>query len=69
LPNSTPGNPLAYAMRAWTLPSDSVRAGIWECTPGSFPGDYPEAEWCYLLSGRVTLTAKGGEPVEAARVR
>jgi hypothetical protein len=65
LPDTIDGDPLAYAFRAWTAPSGNLRAGIWECTPGSFPGDYPDSEWCYLISGRVTLTATGSDPVEA----
>ncbi len=63
--NPMSGNPTERALRAWTSPSGGVRAGIWECSPGSFPGDHPETEWCYILSGRVTLTAEGCEPVDA----
>jgi uncharacterized protein len=66
VPNATAGDPTEHAYRGWTSPSGQVRAGVWECTPGSFPGNHPETEVCYLLSGRVSLSAEGKEPVDAA---
>jgi uncharacterized protein len=65
VPNATTGTPTESAHRAWTSPSEQIRSGVWECTPGSFPGNHAETEVCYLLSGRVTLTAEGKEPVDA----
>ncbi|HEY9737801.1 MAG TPA: cupin domain-containing protein [Trichocoleus sp.] len=35
----------------------------WSKEPSQFPWVYDEAETCYLLSGDVTVTPEGGEPV------
>ena len=42
-----------------------VDTGIWECTPGEFRATREGyTEICTILSGRVTLQADGGEPIE-----
>lgn len=42
-----------------------VDTGIWECTPGEFRARRDGyTEICTILSGRVTLQADGGEPIE-----
>ncbi len=37
---------------------------IWVKEVSSFPWTYGEAETCYFLEGKVTVTPDGGEPVE-----
>ena len=37
---------------------------IWTKEISTFPWQYDEAETCYLLEGKVTVTPDGGEPVE-----
>lgn len=39
-------------MRSWP---------IWECEPSQFPWQYSGTETCYLLEGRVRVTADDGE--------
>lgn len=39
-------------------------AGIWECTPGRFRRQVPQAEYSYFIAGHGSFTADGGEPVE-----
>ena len=36
---------------------------IWEKEISVFPWTYDSSETCYLLSGKVTVTPDGGEPV------
>ncbi len=36
---------------------------IWTKDASTFDWGYDEAETCYLLTGRVTVTPNGGEPV------
>ena len=36
---------------------------IWSKEVSEFPWSYDLEEMCYLLSGEVTVTPKGGEPV------
>lgn len=37
---------------------------IWEKESSTFPWTYDSTETCYLLTGRVTVTPEGGEPVQ-----
>jgi uncharacterized protein len=47
------------------LGAEGVRTWpIWTKEISTFPWHYDEAETCYLLEGRVTVTPDGGEPVE-----
>ena len=39
-------------------------AGIWQCTAGPSYWRQDENEVIYLLSGRMTVTPDGGEPVD-----
>jgi uncharacterized protein len=38
--------------------------GVWECTPGKFYLPHNYEETVTVISGRVTVTPEGGEPVE-----
>ncbi|WP_299452304.1 cupin domain-containing protein [uncultured Pigmentiphaga sp.] len=40
------------------------RTGVWECTPGRFARQLPNAELMHILSGACTFTPEGGEPRE-----
>ena len=41
--------------------SKQMLSGIWECTEGKWNADYANKnEFCHILSGKVTLTDKGG---------
>ena len=37
--------------------------GLWECTPGRFERQLPNAEVMHILSGRCSFTPTGGEPL------
>ncbi len=37
---------------------------IWSHPEAEFPWEYGDDETCYFLAGKVTVTPKGGEPVE-----
>jgi uncharacterized cupin superfamily protein len=38
--------------------------GVWECTPGKFYLPHNYEETVTVISGRVTVTPEGGEPLE-----
>ncbi len=38
--------------------------GIWECNPGRFERQIPEAEVMHILSGACSFTPKDGEPLD-----
>jgi len=54
----------------WTAPGESpgpIETGVWEANPGTFEATRDGYhELCYLLSGRVTLTEHGEQPLEVA---
>ncbi|WP_020203723.1 MULTISPECIES: cupin domain-containing protein [Cupriavidus] len=39
------------------------RTGLWECTPGSYERQVPEAEVMHILAGSCVFTPSGGEPL------
>jgi len=50
-----------------TVPLDGAgdnRSGVWECTPGKFNRQLPNAELMHILSGECTFTPEGGETCE-----
>jgi uncharacterized cupin superfamily protein len=63
-PTSTTAGQTEAVRTVWTAPR-GVEAGIWEATPGRFTAEregYHEV--CQILSGRATVTADDGDPVE-----
>lgn len=51
--------------RTWNLEEadGSLRAGVWEATPGKWKIVYDEWEYFHILSGHSIVTEEGGEPV------
>lgn len=47
----------------WNGPSGQ-ETGIWECTPGAAVLAYETNEFIAILSGAMTVTPDGGDPVE-----
>lgn len=43
---------------------DGSGAGIWECTPGKFRRQVPEAEFSYIIEGEGTFTPDEGDVVK-----
>lgn len=64
-PTAVTANQHEASREIWS--ADSLNVGIWECSPGLFTAvreGYHEV--CQILTGRVTITAEGQQPVEAA---
>ena len=49
------GAPELTIRNLYTDPSGAFSTGIWESTPGKWPVDYTEDEFCLLLAGTVEL--------------
>jgi hypothetical protein len=43
---------------------DGQEIGVWECTPGPSYWKQEQHEFVHILSGRMTVTPDGGEPLE-----
>jgi uncharacterized cupin superfamily protein len=56
----------AMATRGTVLWADGsgVEAGIWSCAPGKSRWNLLTHEFIYVVSGRMTVTRDGGEPLE-----
>ena len=62
---STTADQFEAFLQAWADPADSVSTGVWECTPGTFKASRDGYhEICGIISGSVTVTPDGGEPVK-----
>ncbi|WP_066932684.1 cupin domain-containing protein [Microtetraspora fusca] len=60
-PTSIAGEQREASLTAWTSADGRTRAGVWECTPGTFTAirdGYHEV--CQILSGRATIVASDG---------
>ena len=58
------GTPRATVDNRYSDASQQFHAGTWASTPGRWRVSYTEHEFCYLLEGRVRLTASDGTAVE-----
>ncbi len=62
LAEATEGPMAVHGVEMWV---DGARsAGIWQCSPGPSYWRQDENEVIYVLSGRMTVTSDGGEPLE-----
>ena len=62
LPEAT-GEPMqASGLTLWA--DGDQEAGVWECTPGPSYWKLDCHEFVHILSGRVSVTPDGGDPVE-----
>ena len=59
------GDPQASATLLWKSADGKQANGIWECTPGMFNWIHTD-ETATLVTGRVTVTPEGGEPIEVS---
>src|ERR1700753_2187000 len=59
------GTPMSTrGLTIWSAPDSSgAEAGIWECTAGPSYWVQEETEVIYLLSGSMTVTPEGGQPL------
>ena len=60
------GTPRTTLADHYSDPSLRFHCGTWGSTPGKWRIDYSEHEFCYLLEGRVRLTADDGSSAEYA---
>ena len=54
-------------MKTWieyTSPDETMIAGWWEATPGTYYAEYASWEFIHLIEGKVIITQDGEEPVE-----
>jgi hypothetical protein len=58
------GTPRATVDNRYSDPSQQFHCGYWASTPGRWKVSYTEHEFCYLLEGRVRLTASDGVAAE-----
>lgn len=59
------GAPVEYGYTYYCDPAGRMIAGIWESEPGSLRFEsYPCDEFCYVLSGSITLQETDGEAQE-----
>jgi len=55
------GSPVEIGHNYFTDATDAFSAGVWECTAYTAEFDaYPVDEFCYMLSGSVTITEADG---------
>nr|WP_246317631.1 cupin domain-containing protein [Hyphomicrobium methylovorum] len=55
------------SMKTWILhkaADGSMISGIWEAMPGTYHTTYDKYEFVHLISGRITITPDGGQPIE-----
>lgn len=58
----------APSMTTWieyTSADETMIAGWWEATPGTYRASYSGWEFIHLIEGKVVITPDGGEPVSA----
>jgi uncharacterized cupin superfamily protein len=60
------GAPELTIRNVYTDATGAFSAGIWESTPGKWPVDYTEDEFCLLLAGTVELTDARGRSARFA---
>jgi len=64
LEEAAAGTPMSVrGLTAWWADSSGAEAGIWECTAGPSYWVQEENEVIYVLSGTLTVTPDGGQPV------
>lgn len=57
------GEPMqTYGRYLWE--GDGQEIGVWECEPGPSYWKQEDNEFVHVLSGRMTVTPDGGEPLE-----
>lgn len=58
------GEPVADVRIAGDQKLPVGNAGIWECTPGRFRRQVPQAEYSHFISGKGSFTSDAGSRVE-----
>jgi len=58
--NPKTGTPHANNWTFFDHSSGNFKAGIWDCTAGSWEHNHPKLEFCYIVEGSVTIEEEGG---------
>jgi uncharacterized protein len=58
------GNPGMKTWIEYTSPDQSMIAGWWSATPGTYHATYSSWEFIHMMEGKAIITPDGGEAVE-----
>lgn len=58
--NPASGEPQANNWTFFDHSSGNFKAGIWDCTAGSWEHNHPKLEFCYIVEGSVKIVEKDG---------
>ena len=58
--NPKSGEPFANNWTYYEHSSGNFKAGIWDCTKGSWEHNHPKLEFCYIVEGSVKVIEEGG---------
>lgn len=58
--NPKSGEPHANNWTYFNHSSGNFKAGIWDCTAGSWEHNHPKLEFCYIVEGSVKIVEKDG---------
>ncbi|NOR25124.1 MAG: DUF861 domain-containing protein [Desulforhopalus sp.] len=58
--NPASGEPHANNWTFFDHSSGNFKAGIWDCTAGSWEHNHPKLEFCYIVEGSVKIVEKDG---------
>lgn len=58
--NPKTGEPHANNWTYFEHSSGNFKAGIWDCTAGSWEHNHPKLEFCYIVEGSVKVVEKDG---------
>ncbi|MBR9885428.1 MAG: DUF861 domain-containing protein [Oceanospirillales bacterium] len=58
------GNPSMTTWIEYSAKDESMIAGWWTATPGTYHAKYASWEFVHLIEGSAIITPDGGEPVE-----
>jgi uncharacterized protein len=62
--NSISGNSKSDGVLLHKGPNGQPEVGLWQCTPGIWPLDFPRDELCHFVSGSATYTHESGDIIE-----
>lgn len=58
--NPKSGEPFANNWTYYNHSSGNFKAGIWDCTAGSWEHNHPKLEFCYIVEGSVKVIEEDG---------
>lgn len=58
------GEPFANNWTYYQHSSGNFKAGVWDCTAGSWKHNHPKLEFCYIVEGSVKIVEENGPTYE-----